>query len=374
MLDRPIRILVIDDAITYRKIITSILVGMEGVEVVGSAANGKIALDKIEQLRPDVITLDLAMPEMGGPELLAQLEMKKLSVAVILLTAGSPQNAEETLKMLKAGAFDFIPKPTGTNVDENMAQLKRELQQRLKAFSRAQSIRDILARPANPPAVSRISAKPAAPPSPPAPIIVPAQPGGRPQIVAIGISTGGPQSLNKMVPGLPANLEVPIVIVQHMPPMFTKPLADDLNKRSALPVCEAQHGQKILPGHIYIAPGGKQMCLSPGDGGVFVHITDDPPENSCKPSVDYLFRSVAQIYGHNALGVIMTGMGSDGTLGCRLFKQHGAAILAQDEASCVVYGMPKQPVDEGLVDVVAPLDKIAQEIVHMVRLGVALCR
>ena len=177
---------------------------------------------------------------------------------------------------------------------------------------------------------------------------------GRPEVVVLGISTGGPASLTKMLPQLPANLGVPVLIVQHMPPIFTKSLADDLNRRCALRVCEASDGQQVIPGHVLIAPGGKQMKIEREDGHIVVHITDDPPENSCKPSVDYLFRSASKIYGRNALGVIMTGMGSDGTRGCREMKQQGASIIAQDEATCVVFGMPKAPIEEGIADVVAP--------------------
>jgi two-component system chemotaxis response regulator CheB len=176
-----------------------------------------------------------------------------------------------------------------------------------------------------------------------------------------------------MLPCLPANLGVPVLIVQHMPPMFTKSLADDLNRRCALRVYEASDGQTVSPGNVLIAPGGKQMKIERTGGHIAVHITNDPPENSCKPSVDYLFRSVSEIYGKKALGVIMTGMGNDGTRGCREMKQQGAMIIAQDEATCVVFGMPKGPIDEGIADVIAPLGDIASEIVRLVGKGVNAC-
>ena len=189
----------------------------------------------------------------------------------------------------------------------------------------------------------------------------------------IGVSTGGPASLTQMLPRLPANLGAPVLIVQHMPPVFTKSLADDLDRRCALRVWEACDGQPVCAGNVLIAPGGKQMKVEMTGGRVTVTITNDPPENSCRPSVDYLFRSVSSIYGKNAVGVIMTGMGSDGAKGCRQMKQQGAAIIAQDEATCVVFGMPKGPIEEGIADIVAPLGDIASEIVRLVGKGAAAC-
>jgi two-component system chemotaxis response regulator CheB len=189
------------------------------------------------------------------------------------------------------------------------------------------------------------------------------------EIVGIGISTGGPNALTQMMPQFPADLGVPILIVQHMPPVFTKALADNLDSKCALEVKEAADGQPIRPNLALIAPGGKQMKVAASADGTarIIRITDDPPENSCKPSVDYLFRSIAHQYGGRATGVIMTGMGSDGTLGSTLMKRNGSTVIAQDEATCVVYGMPKEAVDAGTVDVVAPLDKIAAEICGTVR-------
>jgi two-component system chemotaxis response regulator CheB len=176
-----------------------------------------------------------------------------------------------------------------------------------------------------------------------------------------------------VLPQLPADLPVPVLIVQHMPPLFTRSLADDLNRRCPLDVCEAAEGQRVGPGHVLIAPGGKQMRVEARGDVRTVQITEDPPENSCRPSVDYLFRSVARTYGPNALAVIMTGMGNDGSAGCRLLKQQGALVMAQDQASCVVYGMPREPIEQGLADVVAPLDRIAGEIVRLVGKGAGRC-
>jgi two-component system chemotaxis response regulator CheB len=191
------------------------------------------------------------------------------------------------------------------------------------------------------------------------------------EIIAIGISTGGPNALAKMLPMIPKDIGVPILIVQHMPPMFTRSLANSLSAKCAIAVREARQGEPILPNTALIAPGGKQMKIVAGADGRnrIVKITDDPPENSCKPSVDYLFRSVAHHYVGRATGVIMTGMGSDGTQGLKLMKQNGATIIAQNEATCVVFGMPKEAAETGLADAVLPLDQIADMIVKTVRVG-----
>lgn len=191
----------------------------------------------------------------------------------------------------------------------------------------------------------------------------------RSEIVTIGISTGGPNALNQMLPKLPGNLNVPVLIVQHMPPVFTKSLAASLDKKCALKVKEAVDKEPLQPNTVYIAPGGKQMKLVAAADGQqrLIKITNDPPENSCKPSVDYLFRSIGDYYVGRTTAVIMTGMGSDGTLGLEVLKAKGAFVIAQDEASCVVYGMPKAPAELGYVDVVAPLNKIADEIVKTLK-------
>jgi two-component system, chemotaxis family, protein-glutamate methylesterase/glutaminase len=192
--------------------------------------------------------------------------------------------------------------------------------------------------------------------------------------LAIGISTGGPKALTTMLPQLPGDLRVPVLIVQHMPPVFTKSLADDLDHRCRLRVYEAADGQPVRAGEILIAPGARQMKIERTAEGVVARITDDPPENSCRPSVDYLFRSLAAVYGAKCLAAIMTGMGNDGAAGCRLVKARGGLVAAQDEASCVVFGMPRQPIEEGIADVVAPLDRLAAEIVLLVEKGRISCR
>ena len=377
MSESTIRVLVVDDTAIYRKVVSNVLVDAPGIEVVGTAPNGKIALQKIERLKPDILTLDLEMPEMDGLEVLRQLKAQNSPVGAIMLSAFTADGADTTVRALELGAFDFVLKPTSGGIEESNAILKRELCPKINAFAGAGCTRGILSgKPSSTTTPDRATAVSASDDNTKLPDIVQRMTGiaigaaGKPEVVVLGISTGGPQSLTQMLPKLPADLSIPILIVQHMPPMFTKSLADDLNKKCALSVSEGHNGQLVQPGHIIIAPGGKQMKIRKFQENIIISITDDPPENSCKPAVDYLFRSVAHTFGGRALGVIMTGMGNDGTLGCRLLKRNGAPILTQDEATCVVYGMPKQPADEGLADVIAPLDRIADEITRLVGGGV----
>ncbi|MBI9017174.1 MAG: chemotaxis response regulator protein-glutamate methylesterase [Phycisphaerae bacterium] len=372
MIDKKVKILVVDDTVTYRKIISDILNKVDGFEVVGTAANGKIALDKLDHLRPDVITLDLEMPVMDGLEVLQELKKRKSSIGAIMLSAFTTKGADTTVKALDLGAFDFVVKPSAGNIEENEKLLLNQLCPKIDAFIRTNSVKCILAGK-NRQEVdqkTKITAEPVIPKQK----ILRADPGVTREVVVLGISTGGPQSLSKMLPELSGDFPVPILIVQHMPPMFTKSLANDLNKKCQLNVCEASHGQRILPGNIYIAPGGKQMKVIKKLDGKVIEINNDPPENSCKPAVDYLFRSVAHVYGQHALGVIMTGMGNDGTMGCRLLKRQGAMIIVQDQASCVVYGMPKLPTEEGLADTISSLDHMSMEITNSIKRGMALCR
>jgi two-component system chemotaxis response regulator CheB len=244
----------------------------------------------------------------------------------------------------------------------NVQVLKGELLQRIKVFSKRLELKMLLkqgSRPAGAPAPA--APRPAVPPA------APSRRTGKSRAVAIGISTGGPNALTKMLPQLP-RLGVPIFIVQHMPPVFTKSLAESLDAKCQYEVREAENNETVRPDVIYIAPGGRQMRVAAGQGGAkIIQITDDPPENNCKPAADYMFRSVAREYGALSTGVIMTGMGGDGTLGLKVLKSFGAVTIGQDEDSCVVYGMPKTAAEAGVVDVVSPLQSIASEIVRTVR-------
>jgi two-component system chemotaxis response regulator CheB len=373
MLGKKIKVLVVDDTIVYRKAVSDILSEMPGIEVVGVAHNGKIAVAKIQTLKPDLLTLDIEMPVMNGIEVLQYLQQHAPQVSAIMVSTLTSEGGDMTMRALELGAYDFILKPSSTNIADSKQQLRILLVPLIKAFQTGRTavgsihprarIRTVTPRPA-PATRHELSSSPGQ------------RIGtkgmrrqGKSEIVAIGISTGGPNALAKMMPMLPGDLGVPIVIVQHMPPVFTKSLANSLNAKCALRVKEAQDGEPILANVVYIAPGGKQMKLVASTDGNnrLIKITDDPPENSCRPSADYLFRSVADYYVGRATAVIMTGMGSDGTKGLKVLKEKGALIIGQDEASCVVYGMPKTPAELGLTDMVAPLNKIAGEVVKTVK-------
>jgi len=372
----PLRVLVVDDTIVYRKIVSDVLSAIPGVMVVGSANNGKIALSRIQSLKPDLLTLDVEMPEMNGLQVLEHIRKGNLDTEAIMLSTLTVKGGEMTIKALELGAFDFIPKPQEGTMAENMAAVTalltpmiRNIQKRIETKKR---IRE-----------KYQSGKPLTFPTAPLDIAIPQRMESRPlparpfssgirsrsEIVAIGISTGGPNALSRMMPMLPADINVPIVIVQHMPPLFTQSLANSLNAKCNIAVREAKHGDILEPNVALIAPGGKQMRIAAhGDGKRrLVQITDDPPLNSCKPSADYLFFSVATHYVGRATGVIMTGMGSDGTKGLKLMRENGAGIIAQSEETCTVYGMPKEPIESGIVDTIAPLDRIAEEIVKTLK-------
>ncbi len=353
--------MVVDDTVVYRKIVSDVLAELPDVEVVGTAHNGKAALLKIKTLKPDLLTLDIEMPEMSGLEVLEQLHKVAPGVGAVMLSTLTQEGGAMTMRALELGAFDFIPKPQSGTMAGNKEVVKKALGPIVKAFSRSRGISKALGRPQPTIRPQFRSDKPSF--RKPSPLV--GKRTGPSAIIGIGISTGGPNALARMLPRLPGDIGVPVVIVQHMPPVFTQSLAKSLNAKCALEVCEATNGEPLRPNVVYIAPGGKQMKIVAGADGKqrVLKITNDPPENSCKPSADYLFRSIADLYVGRATGVIMTGMGSDGTSGLKLMKRNGAVIIAQDEASCVVFGMPKEPIDSGIVDVVTPLDTIAQHIV-----------
>jgi two-component system chemotaxis response regulator CheB len=363
------KVLVVDDTVVYRKMVSDALATLPGVEVVGSAANGKIALALILELKPDLVTLDIEMPEMNGIEVLEAIRDREISVGIIVLSALTLKGGKLTIKALELGAFDFITKPAKANMEESLKVLKESLAPLIRAYAQRKEVRTIL------------SGK-AVPAAPPPPLATPERPGvetvasrmqaiaraSKPELVAIGISTGGPNALAEMLPKLPAKLGVPILIVQHMPVLFTQSLAESLNNKCPFTVKEAKDNEFIIPNTVYIAPGGSQMKLlkSPG-GDKLINITDDPPENHCKPSVDYLFRSLAHNFPGKSLGVIMTGMGNDGVMGLRLMKRHGGIVIAQDETTCTVFGMPKEAITAGVVDIVSPIHELAGVITKAVR-------
>jgi len=367
---KPLRVLIVDDTAVYRKIVTEVLSELPDVEVVGTANNGKIAMNKIISLKPDILTLDIEMPEMNGLDVLSSIRSGGFDVGAIVLSTLTHKGGELTMQALELGAFDFITKPETGSIDESKKQIKNALSSMFKAFSRREEIRRILEGKGSffkgkqetsfkqtPESVVRRMDS------------IANRRNKTAEIIGIGVSTGGPKALSQMMPEIPSNINVPILIVQHMPPIFTQSLANSLDAKCTIDVKEAIDGEIVQPNVAFIAPGGKQMKIVAGMNGIerIIRITDDPPENSCKPSVDYLFRSIAQHYVGRSAGIIMTGMGSDGFSGLSLMKRNGATIIAQDEASCIVYGMPKKAIDNGIVDVIAPLDKIASEICHVVK-------
>lgn len=372
------RVLVADDAVLFRRLLAEVLASLPGVEVVGSAANGKIALQKVRDLKPDLLTLDIEMPEMDGLGVLDALsENDKPKVEVIVVSALSRRGGDLTMRAMEKGAFDFITKPEAATPELSREALLRDLAPRVQAVAHRLQVRAILRGAA-------FQAQPDIPSSNAASERLPGDSslGGitarmqrlsnpsKPEMVLIGVSTGGPVALAQLLPAIPGDIGVPILVVQHMPPIFTKALADSLDAKCAVHVREAMHGESLEPNTVYIAPGGRHMRLGMGpESQPVLELADDPPENNCRPAVDYLFRSVANRFPGRAMAVILTGMGSDGALGLRLLKRNGCFVIAQNDASCVVYGMPKAAVDAGVVDIVLPLESIASRITAVVKGG-----
>lgn len=361
-----LKILVVDDTVVFRKIISETLSSMPDVEVVGTASNGRLALKNIAELKPDFITLDVDMPEMDGLEVLEELKRQQSDVGVVMVSALTLKGSQLTIRALELGAFDFIPKPDCGTLEQNREKTKNALQPIVRAFSRRKEIRSIL-KGSN--ATSAIAPSTTQRKNFPETFNLPGTvPKNKWDLLALGISTGGPNALTQLLPVFPGDLGVPLLIVQHMPPLFTKTLADSLNSKCALHVKEAENDEPILANVAYIAPGGKQMkALSDSSGAKIIRITDDPPENNCRPSVDYLFRSLAHNFPGRICAIIMTGMGNDGTLGLRLLKRQKTFVIAQDEASSVVFGMPKSAIEAGVVDIVLPLHSIAGTILSCIK-------
>ena len=350
----------VDDTALFRRVVSEALAQLPDVELIGTAPNGKIALDRVAALNPDLVTLDIEMPEMGGLEVLESLQRSWHDCGVVVVSALTLKGGDLTVRALERGAFDFVTKPSGGDPQSSIAAMRDALAPIVNTFKRRKEIRTILKTGSASAAAAEVSRTLPGRPAEP----------GRADLVVIGISTGGPNALAQMLPALPANFPAPVLIVQHMPPLFTHSLAESLAAKCAVAVKEAEDGETARPATVYIAPGGRHLKASPGVGGsIVLRITDDLPENNCRPSVDTLFRSVANHFPGRAAAVIMTGMGSDGVLGLRLLKRQGSRVIAQDEASCIVFGMPGEAVKAGVVDVITPLEQIASEIRRSVRGG-----
>jgi two-component system, chemotaxis family, protein-glutamate methylesterase/glutaminase len=350
-----IRVLIVDDSTVMRRLVSEAVSRDPDIEVVGTAAHGRIALAKVQQTPPDVMLLDVEMPEMDGLETLRELRKTHPKLPVIMCSTLTSRGAITTLEALAAGATDYVTKPSQvTNFEESIARLSAELIPKIKIH------RKLPLLPLTPPPSAK---RPAAKVERGTP--------SRIELVAIATSTGGPNALAEVVKALPAGFEVPIVCVQHMPPVFTQLLAERLSAHKTVVCVEGAEGMRVDPGHFYIAPGGRHMEVhreSP-TAPLTLHLTDAPPENSCRPAADVLFRSVAQYAGARTLAVVLTGMGQDGLRGCELIRERGGMILAQDEATSVVWGMPGYVVQNGIADRVLPLSLVAPEILRRVRTG-----
>ncbi|MBA4016991.1 MAG: chemotaxis response regulator protein-glutamate methylesterase [Pirellula sp.] len=346
-----IRILIVDDSVVIRRLLTDILSQEPGIEVAGIAPNGRIALAKLPQINPDLVTLDVEMPELDGLETLRELRKTYPKLPVIMFSTLTARGAAETLDALALGASDYVAKPANVgSVAAGIQSVREQLLPKIRALCAPR-----VAVPKLPAAASGV-ARP----------LKPSATGPRCfEVAVIGSSTGGPQALSKLLTALPADFPVPIVVVQHMPPLFTQHLANRLNQECALRVSEAQVGDRLEPGRVLIAPGDFHVELVRRGTEVRVALNQAPPENSCRPAVDVLFRSAASIYGANSLGVVLTGMGQDGLRGSEAIVQSGGAVIAQDQATSVVWGMPRAVAEAGIAHAVLPLTNIAQELLKL---------
>lgn len=344
-----IRILVVDDSVVIRKVLTEALARDPQLEVVGTASDGKIALAKILQLHPDLITLDVEMPVMNGLETLAEIRKLYSNLPVIMFSTLTERGASATLDALSLGASDYATKPSNTGSPARaMEAIQAELIPKIKALC-GDGKRALKSLP------------------PPRPVVKVRKPlNRRIEIVAIGTSTGGPNALAEVLPRIPKDFPVPIVVVQHMPPIFTRMLAERLASHSEIPVEEGAAGVLLSPAHSWIAPGNFHMTVARAGVNWRLDLNQNPPEHSCRPAVDVLFRSVATVCHAGVLGVVMTGMGSDGVIGSQRIREAGGEVIIQDEASAVVWGMPGLVYAAGQADAVYPLDQLAPEITRRV--------
>jgi two-component system chemotaxis response regulator CheB len=340
-----IRVLVVDDSAFVRQALTRML-GAPDVEVVATAVDGEDGVKKVCELRPDVVTLDIKMPRMGGLEALRRI-MAACPTPVILLSSHTSEGAEVTLRGLELGAMDFVDK-SSVQGHMNLLGLADELLAKVRALAGMPRAR--LAEPGGPLRPARL---------PPAH-------DGQADVVVIGTSTGGPAALQAIIPRLPHDLASAVLVVQHMPAGFTRSLADRLDERSPLPVREAQDGQLVLRASVLVAPGGVHMKVRKRGGQTRVWLDAEPRSALHRPSVDVLMASVAKAYGARSMGIILTGMGSDGVEGLRAIREAGGRTLAESQETCVIYGMPKAAVEAGVVDRTAPLPRVADEILAAV--------
>ncbi len=367
VVERPIRVMIVDDAIVARRLLTRWIGTEPDMVVAASLCTGREAVDQIEASDPDVVVLDIDMPELDGISALPVLLKKKHDLVVIMASTLTRRSAEISLKALSLGAADYVPKPEAAPDAATSAAFRRELIEKIRTLGRRGHW---LARHRRPgPDVSR-AAPPkreiAVPPTDGA--ALPLRPFARslPQALLIGSSTGGPQALDILIGEIGTAIErAPILITQHMPPTFTAVLAEHLSRVSGRCAHEAEDGEAVIAGNIYVAPGGRHMRVAGGPGGPVIALGDDPPINFCKPAVDPLLSSAARVWGPRSLAVVLTGMGADGTRGAAEIVAAGGSVIAQDEATSVVWGMPRSVAQAGLCSAVLPLPQIGAKINHL---------
>ena len=339
---RKIRILVVDDSAFVRQALTRMLGGEPDIEVVGQAVDGRDGLEKVRSLRPDVVTMDVQMPRMGGLEALERL-MAESPLPVLLLSSQTREGADVTLRGLELGALDFVDK-SRVQGNMNLLNLAEELKAKIRAIASVHVPRRTLEeRPLQ---------------------VLPRK--TRADVVVIATSTGGPPALQAILPRLPRSLPSAVLVVQHMPIGFTRSLAERLASRSELAVREAEDGEPVEPGTVLVAPAGTHTKVRRRGATVKVLLEDEPAHALHRPSADVLMSTVARVYGSRTLGVVLTGMGSDGTEGLRAIRDHGGRTMAEAEESCVIYGMPKSAVEAGVVDESVPLEGMAEAILAAV--------
>ena len=346
----PIRVMVVDDSVVVRKIVTDVLSADPDIEVVGTAVNVRIAVAKLAQLEPDLVTMDIEMPEMNGIEAVRAIRATRNRVPIVMFSTLTERGASATLDALSAGANEYVTKPANVgSVGQSMESVREQLTPKIKALTG----RPVTTGPA------RAAVPPSAPVRPPAPRVGAVK---QPAVLVIGSSTGGPEALAKVLPVLPATLPVPILLVQHMPPVFTRQFAQRLDRLCPLTVVEAVDGTPLAPGTVHLAPGDHHLRIRRNGRGLFTALDQAAPENFCRPAVDPLFRSAVETFDGAVLGVVLTGMGSDGRIGAGRIREAGGAVVVQDQATSVVWGMPGAVATAGFADEVLPLDRVAEAI------------
>ena len=363
-----IRVLLVDDSIVVRRILSGTLAEHPDIDVVGSAGNGVQALERLDQLHPDIVILDIEMPVMDGLETLRRIRAKLPRLAVIMFSNVTSLGARATLDALALGATDYVTKPADVaNFAASKAHVRGELVPKILALGAPKvgpSVTSFASTRVTSGLLPETSATPGS--ARPRSASTAMASVSRPPIAAavIGVSTGGPKALQTLIPALPERLNIPVLVVQHMPPLFTAQLAARLNSQSAVRVIEAQHGDRLENATVYLAPGDFHMTVGRVDGKAVISLNQSEPEHSCRPAVDPLFRSASALWGASVCGVVMTGMGTDGALGCAAIVQGGGSVLLQDEASSVIWGMPGHTARSGVAHEVVVLDDIAAEIVR----------